>query len=116
MKIDPTTTVNIPDIQGQNGLQANNKPDMSIQDNAKKGNIAYVNQTSQKQTQSSTNDPLQQSVLGTKGVIALDDDKNVVIRFFDSTGKMVAQYPPEDYLNMMKELNQETESLFHVKA
>ncbi len=50
------------------------------------------------------------------GVIAVDSDKNVIVQFYDKTGKMVAQFPPDQYLAMMKHLNQVAESLFHVKA
>ena len=116
MNIDPTMTVNIPDIQSQNGLQTNNEPDVRSQTYAEKGNNTKVNQASQKQTQSSTNSPSQQAILGTAGVIAIDDDKNLVIRFYDSKGKVVAQYPPEDYIEMMKELKQVEGNLFDTKA
>lgn len=50
------------------------------------------------------------------GTITLDADKNVVVQFVDKSGKVVSQYPPEDYLQMMKELNKVTESLFHKTA
>ncbi len=51
-----------------------------------------------------------------KPVFALDDTKNVVIRFLDRDGNIVRQYPPEEYINMMKKLNEMIENLYSKKV
>ncbi|MEW5743982.1 MAG: flagellar protein FlaG [Nitrospirota bacterium] len=51
-----------------------------------------------------------------KAFFAVDRDDNVVIRFVDSEGKIVKQFPPEEYLEMMKQLEETVESLFSVKV
>jgi len=50
------------------------------------------------------------------GTLALDDDKNVVVQFVDKTGKVVSQFPPEDYLKMMEKLKKSIDNLFHKTA
>jgi uncharacterized FlaG/YvyC family protein len=51
-----------------------------------------------------------------KAFIALDENKEVVIRFVDNNGKIVRQYPPEEYLQEMKELNRVIKSLYDKKV
>jgi uncharacterized FlaG/YvyC family protein len=51
-----------------------------------------------------------------KAVFAVDDQKNVVIRFVDKKGKVVRQVPPEEYLDMISKLKESTEQLFSTKA
>lgn len=51
-----------------------------------------------------------------KAVFAVDDEKNVVIRFVDKKGKVVQQVPPEEYLDMITRLKESTENLFSTKA
>ncbi len=123
-------TPNIPDIKVQPDLQATSGPDVSVaanntsnEGNALQDDLVTVTSTSNGKAakpasgQAGTTSASAPAVLsGTKGVITLDEDKNVVIRFFDNDGKIVRQYPPEDYLLMMKELNQVAESLFHKTA
>ena len=114
-------------MKGQQNLQTNNGPNVSGQtDNqTNEGKAAPDDLVTIKNTTNSQADKLSSLtanqattllppvLLGVKGVIALDDDKNTVVRFFDKQGKLVSQYPPEDYVKMMKELNQVTENLFH---
>jgi len=102
----------MPEIGGQSGQKANDGPNIHQQANGLNNIIASQNRV---QNQSQANTPANEA-LATKGVITLDDDKNVVVRFYDDKGKVVAQFPPEDYIKMMKELNQVAESLFHIKA
>lgn len=47
-----------------------------------------------------------------KAVFALDKEKNVVIRVLDKKGEIVRQYPPEEYINMIKKFRENVESLF----
>jgi uncharacterized FlaG/YvyC family protein len=51
-------------------------------------------------------------LLDLKAVFALDKEKNVVIRVLDKKGEIVRQYPPEEYINMIKKLKENVESLF----
>ncbi|MEO5361126.1 MAG: flagellar protein FlaG [Nitrospirota bacterium] len=46
-----------------------------------------------------------------KAFFAVDDDKNVVIKVTDSAGKVVRQIPAEDYLKMVKVLDENAKSL-----
>ncbi|MBF0559172.1 MAG: hypothetical protein HQL08_10375 [Nitrospirae bacterium] len=112
MRID-TTLQNVPDIKGQTDQQANNRPDARDQAGNAAGGQAVKHASQQAGVAEASSNSL---LVGGKGVIALDDNKNVVVRFMDDKGKIVAQYPPEEYLSMMKSLNQVAESLFHVKA
>lgn len=47
-----------------------------------------------------------------KAVFALDDDKNVVIRLLDDKGEVVRQYPPKEYLTMVKKFNEIVDNLY----
>jgi uncharacterized FlaG/YvyC family protein len=47
-----------------------------------------------------------------KAVFALDKEKNVVIRVLDKKGEIVRQYPPEEYINMIKKFRENIENLF----
>jgi len=51
-----------------------------------------------------------------KAYFAVDDNKNVVIKITDDTGKIVRQIPPEDYLKMAQKLDENIKSLFHKEA
>lgn len=51
-----------------------------------------------------------------KPVFAIDNDKNVVIRFLDEKGEIVRQYPPEEYLSMAKKLDEIIESIYSKKV
>ncbi len=129
MVIDPVV-INTPDIKGQQDPQTNNGQAVSGQANSRTNggkavpdDLVTINSTTGRQADKpsslqagSTKAASTSVLLGEKGVIALDDDKNVVVRFFDNNGKIVQQYPPDEYLRMMKELNLVTESLFHKKA
>jgi len=118
MIIDPATTLNMPGITSQSDSQGNNGPAVSNQpSNSPTGsNHAKVTDkdnpmSNQKQDMGNTN-ALEPT--GIVGGLALDDHNGVVVRFYDATGKVVAQYPPEDYIEMMKELQQVTKNLFHI--
>lgn len=51
-----------------------------------------------------------------KAVFAVDDDKNVVIRVLDEDGKVIRQFPPEEFLEMAKNLENISKSIFHREA
>ncbi|MGO9014704.1 MAG: hypothetical protein ACLQF0_06955 [Dissulfurispiraceae bacterium] len=121
MIIDPATTLNMPGITSQSDLQGNSGPAVGNQANnsptasnqatstAKNNPLSNQNQDMGKANASSNLEPT-----GIVGGLALDDHNGVVVRFYDATGKVVAQYPPEDYIEMMKELKQVTKNLFHI--
>lgn len=51
-----------------------------------------------------------------KAFLAVDENRNVVIRVVDSDGKMIRQIPPEDYLKTAAALKEITKNLFHTEA
>lgn len=115
MKIDPTITLNMPGTgsRNENGLQANSGTAVNNQASSRAEENTLPNQ---KQDAEKTAESSKPAVSGIVGSLALDDDKKVVVRFYDDKGTVVAQYPPEDYLKMMKELKQVAENLFHTTA
>ena len=52
----------------------------------------------------------------TKAVLAIDDDKNVVVQFLDKDGKVVQQMPAEEYLDMVKKLKKVVNSHYDIEA
>ncbi|HSW62086.1 MAG TPA: flagellar protein FlaG [Dissulfurispiraceae bacterium] len=68
------------------------------------------------QVQNKAAESLKAEIYKYKAFFAVDDDKNVVIRFVDKKGKVVQQVPPEEYLDMMSKLRASTENLFSAKA
>ena len=109
MKIDPAITLNIPGTESRNVSQANSG---TVVSNKAKENTL----TNQKQDAEKTAESSKPAASGTVGSLVLDDDKKVVVRFYDGEGNVVAQYPPEDYLQMMKEFDQLSKTLFHTTA
>lgn len=69
-----------------------------------------------KQAQNKAAEPGNAEIYKYKAVFAVDDDKNVVIRFVDKKGKVVQQVPPEEYLEMVSKFRASTENLFSTKA
>ncbi len=118
MIIDPATTFNMPGITSQNGLQATGNQSNSGPAVSDKANSRAKDSTlsDQKQNTVDTDASSVPVVSDAVGGLAVDADHNVVVRFYDSKGNVVAQYPPEDYLKMMKELKQQIENLFHTTA
>lgn len=49
-------------------------------------------------------------------VFAVEKDKSVVIRFLDDKGKVVKQFPAEEYVNMMHKFNTMIESIYSKKV
>ncbi|MBI5237446.1 MAG: flagellar protein FlaG [Deltaproteobacteria bacterium] len=56
------------------------------------------------------------NVNGTKAVFAVDDNKNVIIRIFDSDGKLLRQIPPEEYLATAMRLRDAAKTLFDMEV
>lgn len=50
------------------------------------------------------------------GTLGFDEDKNIVVKILDSKGKVVRQFPPEEYLSMMKEFDNTVKNLFSKKV
>ena len=124
MNID-TIIANKPDIQVQTDALANAGRQKPAGDNTALDDKAYLNsldrsvsvskQDGTPDTKKSISNQVR-NIQDLKAVLALDDDKNVVIRVLDEKGKTVAQYPPEDYLQMMKRMNEIVKSLFSKKV
>ena len=112
MIIDPAITLSQPGIISQNGTQANSGQDSTDQVNSGPASSKQAKQQDPENTTVSSGP----SSSGLTGTLAVDDNKNVVVRFYDEKGKVTAQFPPEDYLQMMKELNQVSDNLFHKTA
>ncbi len=72
-----------------------------------KGSVQALNNASESTIES----PIQ-----TKAVFAIDDNKNVVIQLLDEDGKVVQQIPPEDYLEMVKNLKKVVKSHYDIEA
>jgi len=98
----------------------------SVQDDASQGvqDVVFINQGLGRADAKQDDTHLLQQKTGSfpseiyqyKAVFAVDDQKNVVIRFIDKKGKIVRQVPPEEYLDMISKLKENTEHLFSTKA
>ncbi len=120
MKIDGIN-INMPAVKGQIENTANNNAGTSGKSaNGKAESLGALNidpsireglkdkqQNRDKQTVTSGN-----GLLDLKAVFALDKEKNVVIRVLDKKGEVVRQFPPEEYINMIKKFKDNVESLF----
>ncbi len=113
MTIDPAITLSQPGMITQNGTQANSGRDLSNQVNS--GQVSSKQAKQQKDPEKTPVSP-DPSSSGLTANLAVDDNKNVVVRFYDNQGNVVAQYPPKDYIAQMKELNKVNENLFHKTA
>lgn len=63
-----------------------------------------------------TPDVQEQELFKYRAIFAVDDDKNVVIRLIDKKGKTIRQFPPEEYLNMLRHFQENVENLFEAEA
>ena len=120
MKIDGIN-INMPAVKGQIESTANNNANTSGKSaNGKAESLSALNidpstreglkdkqQNRDKQTATAGN-----GLLDLKAVFALDKEKNVVIRVLDQKGEVVRQFPPEEYINMIKKFKDNVESLF----
>lgn len=52
----------------------------------------------------------------TKAVLAVDGDKNVVVRIIDSDGKVLRQIPPEEYMATVARLRELAKTLLDLEA
>lgn len=95
---------------GASGKSANGKVEPLAalnRDSSIKEGIKDKQQNRDKQTATAGN-----GLFDLKAVFALDKEKNVVIRFLDKKGEVVRQYPPEEYISMIKKLKENIENLF----
>ncbi len=51
-----------------------------------------------------------------KASLALDEEKNVVIKITDSEGNLIRQIPPEEYLKMVSAWKENIKNLFHLEV
>jgi uncharacterized FlaG/YvyC family protein len=51
-----------------------------------------------------------------KAFFAVDENENVVIRVVDSEGRIVRQFPPEEYLRTVEVLKGTVQNLLHLEA
>ncbi|MEW6116929.1 MAG: flagellar protein FlaG [Nitrospirota bacterium] len=58
----------------------------------------------------------QNNPVNLKAIFAIDEDKNVVIQLLDDKGEMVRQIPPEEYMEMVKKLDEMRESIYSKKV
>ena len=113
MIIDPAIKLSQPGMISQNGTQINSGQDLTNQVNS---GPASSKLAKQKQDPENTTVSSEPSSSGLTASLAVDDNKNVVVRYYDNKGNVVAQYPPKDYIAQMKELNQVAQNLFHTTA
>ena len=100
----------MPDPGNLKGPQPNSEPAVNKQANSQANENTLSKQKQDPDKNTASSEP---AVSGAVGSLALDDDKKVVVRFYDHKGNVVAQYPPEDYIQMMKEFKQVNKNLFH---
>ncbi len=113
MIIDPAIALSQPGMISQNGKQTNSVQDLTDQLNSGQVSSKQAKQQKDPDKEAVSSEP---SSSGLTGSLALDDDKNVVVRFYDNQGNVVTQFPPEVYLEQMKKLNQVAQNLFHTTA
>ncbi len=128
LKTTPMTLSTTPGLAGQGSGQraavAAKGQDVQVRAAPVAEDVVSVNRQQQaasdkaekKQAQNKAAEPQKTEIYKYKAVFAVDDDKNVVIRFVDKKGKVVQQMPPEEYLDMISKLRASTENLFSTKA
>ncbi|MBF0517407.1 MAG: flagellar protein FlaG [Nitrospirae bacterium] len=72
---------------------------------------AAVDANKENAVSQSDNKAAQQQQSDGKAYFAVDDNKNVVIKVTDASGKVVRQIPAEDYLQMVKVLDENDKSM-----
>ncbi|MDI6729202.1 MAG: flagellar protein FlaG [Thermodesulfovibrionales bacterium] len=120
MKID-SVNINVPAVKGQTESPANNSTGTNSRttgNNASSLSAVNVNSALKERLRDKQQNKDNQSVsvgnglLDLKAIFALDKEKNVVIKVLDKKGEVVRQYPPEEYINMIKKFKENVESLF----
>lgn len=111
-------------LRGQKELSANirrNAQERTAEDKSSPGDSAVKLDTVQdvegkKEKRNGQIKPIENDIFNLKAIFALDDEKNVIIKFLDDKGETVKQFPPEEYLNMVKRLNEVVESIYSRKV
>jgi uncharacterized FlaG/YvyC family protein len=120
MKID-SVNINVPAVKGQTESPANNSTGTNSRttgNNASSLSAVNVNSALKERLKDKQQNKDNQSasvgngLLDLKAIFALDKEKNVVIKVLDKKGEVVRQYPPEEYINMIKKFKENVESLF----
>lgn len=120
MKID-SININVPAVKGQTESSANNSTGTNSRttgNNASSLSAVNVNSALKERLRDKQQNKDNQSasvgngLLDLKAIFALDKEKNVVIKVLDKKGEVVRQYPPEEYINMIKKFKENVESLF----
>lgn len=120
MKID-SVNINVPAVKGQTESPANNSTGTNSRttgNNASSLSAVNVNSALKERLRDKQQNKDNQSasvgngLLDLKAIFALDKEKNVVIKVLDKKGEVVRQYPPEEYINMIKKFKENVESLF----
>lgn len=123
MKIDNNITMNMPMNTGsQQVLPAPNPAaaDKALPpDYQASGRMPQAGQYENvKQAQNNNNDNNKtknnsNSLQDTKAIFAVDDQtKSVVVRVLDKEGKIVRQYPPEEYLSMRRKMDEIVKNIY----
>jgi uncharacterized FlaG/YvyC family protein len=96
-----------------------NMKEFTISDAKNNQSVDHDNHISDKVSVQASNNAGESTIefpIQTKAVLAIDDDKNVVIQLLDKDGKVVRQMPPEDYLDMVKKLKEVIKSHYDIEA
>jgi hypothetical protein len=113
--------INISAIRGQIGSSANNRQPankdagLSVMSSARGLAVGHTDHTG-RQNKDVQIKPIESELYDLKPVFAVDEDKNIVIRFLDKKGKIVRQIPPDEYLNMVKKLQEAIGNLYSKKV
>lgn len=51
-----------------------------------------------------------------RAVLAVDENKNIVIKIMDSDGKVVRQVPPEEYIKMADTWRENLKTILHMEV
>ena len=100
-------------------IKSVNMNEFTISDAKSNQSVDRNNDISEKvsvQALNNASEPTIELPIQTKAVLAIDEDKNVVIQLLDKDGKVVRQMPPEDYLDMVKKLKEVIKSHYDIEA
>ena len=100
-------------------IKSVNMKEFTISDAKNNQSVDHHNHISEKVSVQESNNAGESTIefpIQTKAVLAIDDDKNVVIQLLDKDGKVVRQMPPEDYLDMVKKLKEVIKSHYDIEA
>jgi len=100
-------------------IKSVNMKEFTISDAKNNQSVDHHNHISEKVSVQESNNAGESTIefpIQTKAVLAIDDDKNVVVQFLDKDGKVVQQMPAEEYLDMVKKLKKVVNSHYDIEA